>query len=200
MSVKILDVNLSNGNNFNNSLNLKTKNPPMIIDNNSLGFSLDIGNLSQSSMSFNPDFNGTTDFINSLFYKISSNDTKVLASPTLILSESKDDLSSGAEVAGDLQLSNSSIGRPRGNESFVTVGTRVITNYNLVQKEDSLPVCEAEFGTAGLTFGARIHKVSSNGYVSFSLSPELSSITGSLNSGTCGLVNILCLRRVDTEL
>ena len=200
MSVKILDVNLSNGNDFNNSLNLKTKNPPMIINNNSLGFSLDIGNLSQSSMSFNPDFNGTTDFINSLFYKISSNDTKVLASPTLILSESKDNLSAGAEVAGDLQLSSSSIGRPRGNESFVTVGTKVITNYNLIQKENSLPVCEAEFGTAGLTFGARIHKVSSNGYVSFSLSPELSSITGSLNSGTCGLVNILSIRRLDTGI
>ena len=200
MSVKILDVNLSNGNESYNSLKLKTKNPPMIIDNNSLGFSLDIGNLSQSSMSFNPDFNGTTDFINSLFYKISSNDTKVLASPTLILSESKDDLSSGAEVAGDLELSTSSIGRPRGNESFVTVGTKVITNYNLVQQENSLPVCEAEFGTAGLTFGARIHKVSSNGYVSFSLSPELSSITSSLNSGTCGLVNVLSIRRLDTGI
>ena len=84
MSVKILDVNLSNGNDSYNSLKLKTKNPRTIIDNNSLGFSLDIGNLSQSSMSFNPDFNGTTDFINSLFYKISSNDTKVLGSPTLI--------------------------------------------------------------------------------------------------------------------
>lgn len=198
MSVKILDVNLNNGDELNNSLILKTNNPPAYIDNNSRGFLLGIGNLSQSKSFTNPDF-PATDFVNTLLLKITSNDTKVLASPTLILSESKDDISSGQEIGGtDSELSTSSIGRPKGNESFVTVGTKVITKYNVIQNEGSPPSCEAIFGTAGLTFGARVLKVSSDGYVSFSLSPELSSISSTLDTGTCGVVNVLSVRRLDT--
>ena len=198
MSVKILDVNLNNGNDLNNSLILKTKNPPAYIDNSSQGFLLGIGNLSQSQSFSNPGFEAT-DFINSLFLKITNNDTKVLASPTLILSESKDEIADGQEIGGtDSELSTSSIGRPKGNESFVTVGTKVITKYNVIQNENSPPSCEAVFGTAGLTFGARVHKVSSDGYVSFSLSPELSSISSTLDSGPCGVVNVLSIRRLDT--
>ena len=68
------------------------------------------------------------------------------------------------------------------------------------QNQNSPPSCEAVFGTAGLTFGARVHKVSSDGYVSFSLSPELSSISSTLNSGTCGVVNVLSIRRLDTGI
>ena len=40
--------------------------------------------------------------------------------------------------------------------------------------------------------------MSSDGYVSFSLSPELSSISSTLDSGTCGVVNVLSIRRLDT--
>ena len=58
--------------------------------------------------------------------------------------------------------------------------------------------CEATFSTSGLTFGARVHKIDDNGFVTFSLSPELTSISDQIMIPNCGLVNILNVRRLDT--
>ena len=38
----------------------------------------------------------------------------------------------------------------------------------------------------------------SQDFISFSLSPEISSVSATQNVGTCGLVNILSKRRLDT--
>ena len=134
-----------------------------------------------------------------LVAQIRSSKTKVLSNPTLILSESSEMIKGGAKIVGDVSKTNASIGRPFANESFVTLGTKVITNYKAeTSEEGGTTTCEATFSTAGLTFGARVHKIDDNGFVTFSLSPELTSISDQLMIPNCGLINILNIRRLDT--
>ena len=58
--------------------------------------------------------------------------------------------------------------------------------------------CEPTFDNAGLTFGARVEKIDDNGFVSFSLSPEISVTIGSQSAGNCGNVDIINIRTLDT--
>ena len=207
LSVKILDVNLNNEDDLQNSFAASLSNPTAYILNDEGDFDLAVGDISSWRTSrpkgvSNLGLNSASkfDFLNWLNGKISSSETKVLASPTLILSESRDQITGGQNVSGSGDgFSTSSIGRPYGNESFITVGTKVITNYTVTAGENGGPAaCEATFGNAGLTFGAKLHKINSNNDITFSLSPELSSITSTMDIGTCGLVNVLSIRRLDT--
>ena len=143
---------------------------------------------------------------------IQSQSTKLLASPTLILSENQDELKGGAETAATLQTAGGSsggssgstvgvatIGRPRANESFLTVGEQVITNYQVTSgTQGNGNSCQPEFGIAGLTFGARVSKIDDNGFVTFSLSPQVSATTKQQNVPGCGSIDILAIRRLDT--
>jgi type IV pilus assembly protein PilQ len=138
------------------------------------------------------------DFLRS---KITSASTKVLASPTLIISENPEPIRGGQETsaAGDSAFSNAAIGRPFANESFITVGTQVITDYAVQAGQNGAAnTCQPSFGTSGLTFGARVSKIDDNGYVTFSLSPAVSASTRQQNIQGCGLVDILSIRRLDT--
>lgn len=132
---------------------------------------------------------------------ITSNSTKTLASPTMILSENSDKLL-GQEVAvsnAKDAFEQASIGRPFANESFVTVGTQVITNYKVSPGQNGAPnSCQPEEATAGLTFGARVSKIDDNGFVTFSLSPSISAVTGTETIENCGPRSILSVRRLDT--
>ena len=142
---------------------------------------------------------------------IVSSSTKVLASPTLILSENDDPIQGGKEVAlaasaaaagSNTVLNTASIGRPFSNEAFVTVGSQVITDYTVQAGQNGAPnTCQPQFGTEGLTFGARVLKIDDNGFVSFALSPSISARAGA-NSveqvAGCGRINILQVRRLDT--
>ena len=133
---------------------------------------------------------------------ITSNSAKTLASPTLILSENSAELSGGAEVSAsevESALSTVSIGRPKANESFVTVGTQEIISYDVKAGQNGAPnSCQPEFGNAGLTFGARVSKIDDNGFVTFALSPSIAAVTGNQNIEGCGPVSILSVRRLDT--
>jgi len=133
---------------------------------------------------------------------IVSNSTKTLASPTLILSENPAELSGGGEVSVsgvESALSTGSIGRKRANESFVTVGTQEIISYGVQAGQNGAPnSCQPGFGTAGLTFGARVSKIDDNGFVSFALSPAIAAVTGTQNIEGCGPVSILSVRRLDS--
>ena len=138
--------------------------------------------------------------------QIQSESTKVLASPTLILSENPEPILGGAAVAagaagGDnAVLNTASIGRPFANESFVTVGTQVITDYTVQAGQNGAPnTCQPKFGTAGLTFGAKVSKIDDNGFVTFSLSPAVSAVADTPQQiEGCGNVSILRVRRLDT--
>jgi type IV pilus assembly protein PilQ len=140
------------------------------------------------------------DFVQSV---ITSSSTKVLASPTLILSENQEEIAGGAETTPTASQSGANftatIGRPRANESFVTVGEQVITNYTVQAGQNGAPnTCQPQFGIAGLTFGARISKIDDNGFVTFTLSPQIAASTRQQNIPSCGPIDILSVRRLDT--
>ena len=116
----------------------------------------------------------------------------------MILSENKESISGGSTSTSS-NLSTATIGRPFANESFITVGNKVITNYTVTQSESGgSPSCEAVFGTEGITFGAKVYKIDDNGYVTFSLSPELASVTDTILIPNCGIIKTLSVRRLDT--
>jgi len=150
---------------------------------------------------------------------IQSSSTKVLASPTLILSENAEELrkgedtqainianlssggsgnnSSGSGNSGS--NNNATIGRTKANESYVTVGEQVITNYTVTTGTNGNGnSCQPEFGIAGLTFGARVSKIDDNGFVTFSMSPAITAALRQQPVAGCGLVDILAVRRLDT--
>ncbi len=151
-------------------------------------------------------------FFNYLQAQIVSNNTKVLASPTLILSENPEQISGGVEGKSEKQgieegkkgggfglLQQQAIGRPRANESFVTVGTQLVTSFDVSPGENGAPAtCQPSFSTSGLTFGARVSKIDDNGFVTFTLSPAISAEVDQQIIPQCGPVAILALRRLDT--
>ncbi len=136
-----------------------------------------------------------------LMAKVQDSSTKVLANPTLILSENPEKIVGGqAVVARSGGGGQASIGRPYANESFVTLGTDVITGFQVNQTDNGGVSCQANFSTAGITFGARVNKIDDNGYVTFSLSPKLTSISEIIDIPNCGPVNVLSVRRLDTGM
>lgn len=140
------------------------------------------------------------DFVRAM---ITSSSAKTLAAPTLILSENPSEISGGAEVSvsgADSSFNAATIGRPKANESFITVGTQEIISYTVQAGQNGAPnSCQPEFGTAGLTFGARVSKIDDNGFVTFTLSPSIAAPTGQQQSVSgCGSVTILSVRRLDT--
>jgi len=162
LTVRILDVNLNNDSTLRNSFAFRWGNNLVLSDDGQLASwvnSLGSGPGSQQPRNIPQDAN----FANYFVAYLESSNTKVLASPTLILSENPEPIRGGQEVAavsgGD---GSSTIGRPFSNESFVTVGNQVITNYDF---QPSTPtqgaVCKAELSTAvsqGLDETKRVHQ------------------------------------------
>ena len=218
LTVRILDVTLLNDSEIKNSFAFRYGNSFIVNDQGRLlgafGSSLPpaasaftaAGATPTPNPGLNYPNNQLLDFINAT---ITSSSTKVLASPTLILNENQEAITGGAAVAaaqstqatgGNASLNTASIGRPYANESFVTVGTQVITDYTVQAGQNGAPnTCQPEFGTAGLTFGARVSKIDDNGFVTFSLSPAVSAVTGAPQPVQgCGSINVLSVRRLDT--
>jgi type IV pilus assembly protein PilQ len=143
--------------------------------------------------------------------RIESGSTKVLASPTLILSENSGEITNqdtattgtvdDTNVLGSISTNNliPSIGRSKANESAVIVGERIITGYTVAAGQNgAVNACTPQFGIAGLTFGARIAKIDDNGFVTFSLSPTISARSGQESIEGCGVVSLLTVRSLDT--
>ena len=135
-------------------------------------------------------------FLNWLEAKITNNNAKILASPTLILGENSNVLTSGAAQVDD-SLSGATIGRPFKNEGFIKVGETVVTGFEQTSNE-GVVTCTANEGTAGITFGAKLDKIDDNGYVTFALSPAISSVTSTVEIAGCGIQNTLSVRKLDT--
>jgi type IV pilus assembly protein PilQ len=69
----------------------------------------------------------------------------------------------------------------------------------VITQENAPTICEPIFANAGLTFGARVDKIDDNGFVTFSLSPEVSAQVGEVpGSRECGGYAILNSRQLDT--
>ena len=210
LSVKILDVNLDNDTSIANSFAFKFGNNYIVNDSGKFLGSFGNGYPSSTAPPISQPSEGQ--FIDYLRAQIVSTSTKLLASPTLILSENSEEISGGAEVAAATSaggaggassaLSAASIGRPRANESFVTVGTNEVTAYTSNQATGSntggVITCTPSFGVAGLTLGARASKIDDNGFVTFTLSPAISAVTSTQTVNGCGSIKILSVRRLDT--
>jgi type IV pilus assembly protein PilQ len=145
---------------------------------------------------------------------IESRSTKVLASPTLVLSENPEEIRTGTDTetaniqslrtgsgsgGGTSASAGATIGRTKANEAYVTVGEQVITNYSVSAGTDGNGnSCQPEFGVAGLTFGARVSKIDDNGFVTFSMSPAISATVRTLDVPGCGPIDVQAVRRLDT--
>jgi len=136
-----------------------------------------------------------SEFYDFLQAQIVSRSTKILASPTLILQEG-DEPYSGSDA--ERISSDGKVGRSRTNEAFVRVGTQYVTAYSVRQDINGNNFCEPKFGNAGLAFGARVDKIDDNGFVTFSLSPEISAAIGTQQIDRCGIIYQINDRLLDT--
>tara|TARA_Y100001968_G_C19453672_1_gene770578 strand:+ start:6303 stop:7973 length:1671 start_codon:yes stop_codon:yes gene_type:complete len=122
-------------------------------------------------------------FFGLLEASIENGSTKVLASPTLLLSES-------AGSAGD----GSGIGRKFGNEGFVEIGDKVPVDAS----QGDGGACTYSYETVGVKLGAKVLGIDQNDYVTFTMTPIVTGISGSFNVVGCGAVSKINNRRVDT--
>ena len=137
-------------------------------------------------------------FFNFLVAQIQSTSAKVLASPTLIIQEGGGEGASGGSDAKSIS-SDGKIGRERSNEALVSVGEQLITSYEVKQDINGNNFCQPVFSNAGLTFGARVDKIDDNGFVTFSLSPQISAAVGTPEPvANCGNIRTVNSRSLDT--
>jgi len=138
---------------------------------------------------------------------IESRSTKILASPTLILSEdsyARPESQTSSSISANQQLASASnylpqIGRTKSNESVVIVGEQVITSYSVQAGQNGAAnTCQPVLQIAGLTFGAKVTKIDDNGFVTFALSPSISGVVRRQNVEGCGFIDILSTRALDT--
>ena len=200
LTIKIIDVSLTNSDIKNNVFELRTGDTRFI---NNSGLGLSTGNFDQGEPPLSANVPNIITggvakgkFMNWLEAKITNENAKILASPTLILGENPNFLSSGSASVDD-SLSTATIGRPFKNEGFIKVGETVVTGFTQTAS-DGVVTCTATEGTAGITFGAKLDKIDDNGYVNFALSPAISSVTKSVEISGCGIQNTLSVRKLDT--
>ena len=188
LSVKVLDVNLSDKNSSLKDYGYRLDDAFVIGTQGKIksafGTFLPTFPDAGSSGNVNP---GTT-FPNKSFFglleaSIENGSTKVLASPTLLLSES-----SGAAGDGD------SIGRKLGNEGFIEIGDKVPVDAT---KADG-GSCSYSFETVGIKLGAKILGIDQSNNVTFTMTPVVTGISGSFNIVGCGAVSKINNRRLDT--
>lgn len=139
---------------------------------------------------------------------IQSRNTKLLASPTLILTDNPQQLRDGSDRgligqglggSGGGGDSGGLIGRSKANEALVTVGEQVVTNWTVTAGQNGAPnSCQAQLSTAGLTFGARVQKIDDNGFVTFSITPTITAPTRTETVPQCGKIEILAVRSLDS--
>jgi type IV pilus assembly protein PilQ len=228
LSLKILDVDLGNNTDIANSFAIRWGDTFIVNDRGSLlgAFGRNVPPSYQNipnlpggpAAGFSPPQPNPglaypdSQFFDFLRAQVVSKNTKLLASPTLILQENPSLLRGGGDetAAGDVEKDgvaqgirditiDSAIGRRRANEGVVRVGTNVVTNYRTNETQGVIS-CVPVLSTSGLVLGARVEKIDDNGFVTFTLSPSISAITGREPAPAgCGAdLNILSIRTLDT--
>ena len=200
LNIKIIDVNLTKTDIKTNVFELRAGDTSVINNN---GISVVTSNSENIGVNENSNISNLFTggiargkWLNWLEAKITNNNAKVMASPTLILGENNDPNVSGAAAVDD-SLASATIGRPFSNEGFIKVGDTVITKFTKTT-EDGVTTCTPSEGTAGITFGAKVDKIDDNGYVTFALSPAITSVTSTVEVSGCGIQNTLSVRKLDT--
>ena len=227
ISIKVLDINLDDKSGLSNSWALKQNNNFIVNDNGKLlgafGNTLpanetdfaDTNTVKEFTVdtTSTPAVDGFTftqrqrinpglsvadgEFVNFLTAEIVSTNTKILASPTLIVNEFPGQSGGTTVTFSDISeiLKTGTIGRSFGNEAFVIVGSQVPINCT-AEGESSVP--SFTYGISGLTFGARVVSVDDNGFVTFALSPAVSAPSERRTIQGCGDIDLLSIRRLDT--
>tara|TARA_Y100001968_G_C19446874_1_gene765881 strand:+ start:2384 stop:4678 length:2295 start_codon:yes stop_codon:yes gene_type:complete len=229
LTVRILDINIADGNTFNHSWAFK-QNKAFIVnaggtllgtwnrlmppgtDQFASGNTSELYKQEDVAIGTNPTVTtnrtifespgndsryGDQEFINFLRGEIISTNTKILASPTLILSEYPGKTGGESVSFSDVNtaLTSSTIGRSYGNEAFVMVGSQVPINCT-AEGESAVP--SFTYGIAGLTFGARVERIDDNGFVTINISPAVSASSGTRPIEGCGDIDLLATRRLDS--
>tara|TARA_Y100001968_G_scaffold36888_1_gene28297 strand:- start:1324 stop:3033 length:1710 start_codon:yes stop_codon:yes gene_type:complete len=191
LNVRVLDVNLTDNDKFSTNWGMAFKQgSPFIIGSGGIIKSTvgqyipQFGEPTETpgrSYTNTPE-NKDTSFFGYLEASIKTGTTKVLASPTLLLSES-----SGAS-------GGSEIGREFGNEGYVQVGDKVVTGGSITEGG----VCVPSYENVGVQLGAKVLGIDQNKNITFTMSPVVTSITSTTTIAGCGEVNLLNQRKVDT--
>ena len=184
LNVRVLDINLSDKDRFTQSWGMAfEQGSPFIIGSGGVITSTIgqyIPNFSEPEKTPGNSYKKDS-FFGLLQTSIETGSTKVLASPTLLLSESSGE-------AGD-----GSIGMKNANEGFVQVGDNV--PINATPGEGG---CTFSYGLVGVELGAKVLGIDQNKYITFTMSPVVTGISGSVNVVGCGEVQILNERKVNT--
>jgi len=205
LSVKILDVNLGNDSRIANSFAFRSGNSFILSEDGRL--TATFGSLTPNGLP-NPGLTRPDGaLLDQLSAVILSDSTKVLASPTLILSENSEPNAGSSSAAPAATAASgtrrggvasvASIGRAMANEGAVTVGEDVVVGYDANTTQTTV-TCTPQFENAGLSFGARISKIDDNGYVAFSMTPEITAELPGDVVPNCGPFSKLARRRLET--
>ncbi len=195
LSVRVLDINLSGKDKFTSNWGMAfEQGSPFIIGTQGLikssigryipssDWDADIEETPGRSIARNLDGEwNTNSFFGLLEASIESGNTKVLASPTLLLSES-----SGA-AGGE------GIGRQYGNEGYVEVGDQVAVDGTFSDGS-----CDLKYDNVGVELGAKVLGIDQNKNITFTMSPVVTSISSSRVIPLCGQVSLLNSRKVET--
>ena len=203
LTVRILDVMISDGTTIDNSWAFKQNNKFIVNASGKLLGSINSltppteSNFGSAAINNNSSSFRNQTFIDLLKADIASKDTKVIANPTLILNEFPGSTGGDTVTFSSVNdtLKAGTIGRSYGNEAFVIVGTQVPINCTFDAESG---VATLEYGIAGLTFGARIARIDDNGYVTFSISPAISTKSEQRTIQNCATVDLLATRRLDS--
>jgi type IV pilus assembly protein PilQ len=200
LTVRILDVTLNNNESLSNSFAFRNGTSFVLSQNGRL--SATFGSLVPGGdpPSANPGFAYPNNQLMDQFLAvIESSSTKVLASPTLILNENAEEFKEGNDYDKETIAKEQRVGRKLSNEGFVTVGDQVVISYTPNYSQTGGVVsCIPVFGTSGLQLGARVTRIDDNGFVTFTLSPQISAAVGGGTSPGCGSFQTLNYRRLDT--
>lgn len=173
INVKFIDVNLLKGKNSNADLQFRA--------NDSLGIGIQDGGLSAVFGTANALANQnivtlTQTFLGNLFISIRDQNAKILTNPTLLVQEG-----SSAQVNLTQQIFS---GFKAGTVS-TPAGGEVATREPIIQN-------------AGVILNVAVDKIDDNGFVTLSLSPEVSSLSGQQFEDSGSIASLLQQRRVET--
>lgn len=185
INVKFIDVNLLKGKNSNADLRFRANDSVGIrINDGGLSSVFGTGNAGNAINSIIPGNNViglTQTFLGSLFASITNEDAKILTNPTLLVQEG-----SAAQVNLTQQVFSGFV--QRTNDQATDSGGNTASTESGPQLQN-----------AGVILNVAVDRIDDNGFVTLSLSPEVSSISGSfIDPISQSAASLLQQRRVET--
>lgn len=179
LSVAILDIDLNSDSSLASSFAYRSGQNFIVNDAGRLF--ANFGDTGQD-----PPFNiPDGDIVGFLRAQISSQNAKVLATPTLILQEGD------SSVPVLIESSAQEKDRSRIVGAEINIGAEVITEFSVSTDSLGNNVCTPATKTAGLSLRASVDKIDDNGFVTFSVNPSISAPVGNQVVPGCGTINIL---------